>query len=248
MKENKGNTLFEFVYLFSELIVIILFATCCKYGEGVHPNTMTNPLSVAAAGAAVSTYYPVFVDVHIMIFIGFGFLMVFLKSHSWASVGLNYVIAAYAVQVSILTHFFWKQAFDKPTDEWEKIPLTIDALIVGDFGAGAVLISFGALLGKVSISQLWCIATLEGIFWGLNEAICVHEYHANDMGGSMYVHTFGAYFGLAATYFFNRNAAIEDKTKQCEGNYNSQLIAMIGTIFLWMLWPSFNGALAGPSQ
>ena len=248
MKENKGNTLFEFVFFLSELIVIILFATCCKYGEGMHPNTMSNIESIAAAAAAVPTYYPVFVDVHIMIFIGFGFLMVFLKSHSWASVGLNYVIAAYALQVSILTHFFWKQAFEKPIDEWEKIPLTLDALIVGDFGAGAVLISFGALLGKVSISQLWCIATLEGIFWGLNEAICVHEYKANDMGGSMYVHTFGAYFGLAATYFFNRNAAIEDKTKQCEGNYNSQLIAMIGTIFLWMLWPSFNGALAGPTQ
>ena len=64
----------------------------------------------------------------------------------------------------------------------------------------------------------------------------------------MYVHTFGAYFGLAATYFFNRSKAIEDKEKQCEGNYNSQLIAMVGTVFLWMLWPSFNGALAGPSQ
>ena len=108
MKESKGSTLFEFVYLLSEVIVIILFATCAKYDEGVHPKTMTNPVAVGAAGAAVSTYYSVFIDVHVMIFIGFGFLMVFLKSHSWASVGLNYVIAAYAVQVSILAHFFWK--------------------------------------------------------------------------------------------------------------------------------------------
>ena len=89
MKESKGSTLFEFVYLFSELIVIILFATCAKYDEGVHPKTMTNPVAVGAAGAAVSTYYSVFIDVHVMIFFGIGFLMVFLKSHSWASVGLN---------------------------------------------------------------------------------------------------------------------------------------------------------------
>ena len=216
-----ASTLFEFAYLFSELIVIILFATCCKYDEGVHPKTMVSPVHAAAAGAAVTTYYPVFVDVHIMIFIGFGFLMVFLKSHSWASVGLNFVIAAYAMQLSVLSSGFWHQAFSKPTDEWEKIPLTLSSLIVGDFGAGAVLITFGALLGKVSIGQLWCIATLEVIFWGLNEIICVHEYHATDMGGSMYVHTFGAYFGLAASFFFNRKKAIEDKEKQCEGNYTS---------------------------
>jgi len=33
-----------------------------------------------------------------MIFIGFGFLMVFLKSHSWTSVSLNMAAAAFAIQ------------------------------------------------------------------------------------------------------------------------------------------------------
>ena len=91
---------------------------------------------------------------------------------------------------------------------------------------------------------MWVLATLEIFFYGLNETICAGELGAVDMGGSMYVHTFGAYFGLAASYFFQPKKAIEDKKSRCEGDYNSQLIAMIGTVFLFMFWPSFNGALA----
>jgi len=124
--------------------------------------------------------------------------------------------------------------------------LDITSLIAGDFGAGAVLITFGAVLGKLSLVQLWCLATMEIVFYGLNETICVTKFQAVDMGGSMYVHTFGAYFGLAASYFFSNKEA--KKSEKCEGDYSSQLIAMVGTIFLWMFWPSFNGALAGDFQ
>ena len=191
----------------------------------------------------VQTYYPLFQDVHVMIFVGFGFLMVFLKNHTWTSVGYNFLISAYVLQITILIVGFWHQLFE---GHWEKISLDITQLIVGDFGAGAVMITFGAVLGKLSLSQLWFLATLEIIFYALNETICVLEFKAVDMGGSMYVHTFGAYFGLAASYFFKRKEAKDHE--KCEGDYNSQLVAMIGTLFLWMFWPSFNGALAGDFQ
>lgn len=121
-------------------------------------------------------------------------------------------------------------------------------MIIGDFGAGCAMITMGALLGKHSLAQIWLLVTLEIFFYGLNETICAGKMGAVDMGGSMYVHTFGAYFGLAATYFFNPSKAMKDERGLCQGGYNSQLIAMVGTVFLFMFWPSFNGALASETQ
>ena len=44
----------------------------------------------------------VFQDVHVMIFIGFGFLMTFLRRYGFSSVGLNMLVAAVAIQWSML--------------------------------------------------------------------------------------------------------------------------------------------------
>lgn len=80
------------------------------------------------------------------------------------------------------------------------------------------------------------------IWWGLNESIGVLLFKATDAGGSMFVHSFGAYYGLAACYFFQPNRA--RVSKNMKSSYQSEMIAVIGSIFLWMFWPSFNGALA----
>lgn len=60
----------------------------------------------------------------------------------------------------------------------------------------------------------------------------------------MTIHMFGAYFGIVASYFFKPKRAIEDKFGQGSGSYTSQLVAMVGTLFLFLYWPSFNAALA----
>jgi len=188
-----------------------------------------------------------------MIFIGFGFLMVFLKNNSWTSIGFNYLIAAWAIQIGILYHGFWKNVcnhyFYGPDYEWHKINLNISSLIFADFAAAAVLITFGALLGKCSIFQLWVICTIEVCIYSVNEAIIYQIWEVADIGGSMVIHTFGAYFGLSCALFYQPKAAIKDEKGIGVGNYLSDLISMIGTLFLFCYWPSFNaGPAALPTQ
>lgn len=181
-----------------------------------------------------------------MIFVGFGFLMVFLKNNSWCSIGFNYLIACWAIQIAILFTGFWHniaEFYHNPDHEWKKIQLKIGYMFLADFAAGAVLISFGAILGKVSLFQLWVMATFEVFFYCINEAIVVEIFKIYDIGGSIVIHTFGAFFGLSVALFYQADEAITDKNGLNIGNYLSDLVSMVGTLFLFAYWPSFNGAL-----
>merc|ERR1712216_81659 len=120
-------------------------------------------------------------------------------------------------------------------------------LIEGMFASGAVLISFGVVIGRITPKQLLVLAFLEVIFYSLNFMIGATSMGAVDMGGSIFVHMFGAYFGIGVSIVLGRL----DKFKKhvCEemggsSRYDTDVFAMIGTLFLWILWPSFNGALA----
>jgi ammonium transporter Rh len=85
------------------------------------------------------------------------------------------------------------------------------------------------------------IATFESFFWCLNESLVILKIEAADIGGTMVIHMFGAYFGLVCSYFFKPKEAIA--SKENVSSYNHNLTAFLGTIFLFMYWPSFNGAL-----
>lgn len=191
----------------------------------------------------VAKFYPFFSDVTMMMLMGFGYLMTFLRRYSFSSVGFNFLITAMAIQWgSIVVGFFTALS----THAW-KITFNLPLLINGDFAAAACLITMGGVLGKVSPLQLLVLTWFEIIFYAINLYICQMSLKAADMGGSIFIHTFGAYFGLAATYFLSSESSKDHSDNS--SRYSNDIFAMIGTILLWLYWPSFNGALApGYSQ
>jgi hypothetical protein len=57
---------------------------------------------------------------------------------------------------------------------------------------------------------------------------------------------FGAYFGLSVCFFLTskKTHGHPDNTS-C---YSSDLFSFAGTLFLWLLWPSFNAVIAAPGR
>ncbi|XP_006775787.1 PREDICTED: ammonium transporter Rh type B [Myotis davidii] len=162
-----------------------------------------------------------------MVFVGFGFLMAFLQRYGFSSVGFTFLLAAFALQWSTLVQGFLHSFHGS------HIHVGVESMINADFCAGAVLISFGAVLGKTGPAQLLLMALLEVALFGINEFVLLSL-----LGVSQ---GFGAYFGLVLSRVLYRPQL--EKSKHRQGSvYHSDLFAMIGTIFLWIFWPSFNSA------
>ena len=65
----------------------------------------------------------------------------------------------------------------------------------------------------------------------------------------MFIHIYGGFFGIACQFFYQVKAACRDEKKLDNGNYLSDIISMIGTLFLFVYWPSFNAAeVVGSAQ
>ncbi|XP_069706919.1 ammonium transporter Rh type A [Phaenicophaeus curvirostris] len=211
---------FSILALLLEVIIIVLFGIFVEYDVN---NSRVEP-------------YPIFQDVHVMIFVGIGFLMTFLKKYGFSSVGMNMLIAALGLQWGALMQGFWHMREGK-------IHIDFKSMINADFSTATALISFGAVLGKTSPVQMLILTILEITIFACNEHLALEIFRASDVGASMTIHAFGAYFGLAVTLVLYR-PGLKNKHENEESTYHSDLFAMVGTLILWVFWPSFNSAVA----
>ena len=81
----------------------------------------------------------------------------------------------------------------------------------------------------------------------LNFQLCHVKLKAIDVGGSLYIHTWGAIFGLSIymVLFFSRKtkSKILEDNHNNKSNYFSNITSFIGVIFLLSYFPSFNSGL-----
>jgi ammonium transporter Rh len=98
-------------------------------------------------------------------------------------------------------------------------------------------VAFGGLIGRVGPKDILIIGMINIIGYTLNEEIVKNRIGMIDAGGSAIVHTYGAYFGVTVCLI------LSSKIKPCttiQTSYLSNIFGFIGTLFLWLYWPSFN--------
>ncbi|XP_043916024.1 ammonium transporter Rh type A-like [Protopterus annectens] len=211
--------------LFLETLIICLFAVFGSYGES-RDDILKKKINT----------YPEFQDVHVILFLGFGFTVAFLRQYGFSSMGFCFLIAAFGVQWSLLMDGFLLHL------NGLRFPIDLQSLVMANLSAVSALISMGAVLGKVNPVQLILMTLLEVTAFSANRWALWKLLEIKPVHSTMYVHMFGAYFGVMVSWCLY-NAGLKYFQEKEESKWRSGLLSMFGTLFLWMFWPSFNAIL-----
>ncbi|KAG5326942.1 RHAG protein, partial [Acromyrmex heyeri] len=191
------------ILLFIEGFLLCAFLAIYDYAPEADASNRLNSVHPYLNGQSKSlpTTYTLYQDVHVMIWIGFGFLMTFLKKYSQSAVGLTFLVGAILVQVALICDGVMNMQLG------HKAYLSLESLLSADVAVATPLISMGAILGKVTYMQLVFMGIVELIMFTINKYVGEKLFMVN--------------------------------------NYSLPL----GTVFLWLFWPSFNSAaLTGDDQ
>ncbi|NXQ34896.1 RHL protein, partial [Alaudala cheleensis] len=194
-------------------------------------------LRLRAAGDIYSppSFYPEFQDVNHMVIFGFGFFLVVLRRYGFSSTGFNFLLMVLGVQCSLLVEDFLVFLGVQQSEAGMK------RLAKAVVSMAAVLISTGAVLGKANPVQLIVMSLVELIVFYVSRCINRTFLQVPEHLTLLHVHLFGAYFGLAVSSCFPEPPPGLDKHRSSP---KSDLFSVLGTVFVWVFWPSFNSILA----
>ncbi|CAM9105568.1 unnamed protein product [Lampetra planeri] len=203
---------------------IVLFSFCTEIDN-----------SVKVDGITFSNFYPEFQDVNVMVILGFGFLCSFLVRYGFSGTGFNLLVAIMATQWALILNGM---------ESWYyrgKISVDLTSLVVAEMCTASALISIGAVHGKTNLIQLTLIALLEVFGFVLSKWLLQTLLGLRPLNSIMLLHIFGAFFGLTLTWILHRKGSQPFEKEKFD--HKTGLFSMLGTVFLWMFWPSFNSSL-----
>ena len=183
--------------------------------------------------------------IHIMamLLIGFGFLMVFVRKYGRSALTATFLLVSTSLPIYYLI---------KSKGITGVVETQIQMLILAEFAAASLLITAGAVLGRLKMPQYILLGILFVPFYMFNEWVVlggglglIPVGAVVDTGGSIVIHAFGAIFGLGVALTMTTKQEFE---KTIETDATSDRYSMLGSMVLWVFWPSFCAALVSPDQ
>lgn len=184
------------------------------------------------------------INILAMLLVGFGFLMVFVKKYGYSATTGTFLVVAVGIPLYLFLRYTGIISSESIN------PQTIKALLFAEFAAAAALISMGAVLGRLRVYQYALVSILIIPLYMLNEWLVLDgglEITKGfvDSAGSIIIHAFGAYFGLGLTIALTKKAHME---QEIECDATSDRFSMLGSMVLWIFWPSFCSAIVPAEQ
>ncbi len=222
MKKNLCLTLFAIANLFLSL------------GALASEGGVTAELNEARQVAQ----YNYVIHILAMLLVGFGFLMVFVRRYGFGATTGTYLVVAVGLPLYMLLRANGVFAH-------EIAPNTVKALLFAEFAVATALIAMGAVLGRLRVFQYALLALLLVPAYLMNEWLVLDNGMGltegyQDTAGSVIIHAFGAYFGLGLSLALT---TARQRTQPIESDATSDRFAMLGSMVLWLFWPSFATAI-----
>jgi ammonium transporter Rh len=223
------------------IIVVFLASIFLVFLSPLNAETATESV---VGGLRQVQQYNFSINILVMLLVGFGFLMVFVKKYGYSATTGTYIVVGVGLPLYLLLR-------STGVISAEAIPAnTVHALLLAEFAVAAVLISMGAVLGRLRIYQYALIAVILVPLYMLNEWLVLDgglgiTKGFVDAAGSIVIHAFGAYFGLGLTIAMTKSKHME---KIIESDETSDRFAMLGSMVLWIFWPSFCAAIVPEAQ
>jgi len=219
-----------------QMIFMILYGVLFEY-HPLHAGISNQSNVMSEQNHEDQSLYPLFSDVHLIVLIGITFFLIFLKYYGQSAVAFCLLITSFAIQWSIISNGILRGIV---SGSWP-VQLNMENFFEADFSAATSLISFCCVLGVINPVQIVMMTFLEVFFYNLSNYFAL-QISLKDTGGTILIHIFGAYFGLGVSWVlgkFSPSTSRKEKT-----SYQSELLSMIGCMFLITYWPSFNACLA----
>ena len=220
-----------------------LFAT----GTGSAAPAVNAPVASSGADDLVSLVetqkYNRSIHIMAMLLVGFGFLMVFVKQYGRSAVTATYLLVSVAIPVYFCGKS-WGLFGAGATAE-------IDKFILAEFAAASLLICAGAALGRLKMIQYLVLGVIFTLVYMVNEWMVLEgglglvKGGFADTGGSIVIHAFGALFGLGVIKTMTTRGEF---TQPILSDASSDRFSMLGSMVLWVFWPSFCAALVVPAR